>query len=117
MYGNDLDRFILEGVTYYQQYRKCGKANCRVCREGPGHGPYWYSRDATSGRVRYIGKRLPENVTAAREAHGVLLHSMVEERHRLLVQFDALSRLIHNEPLTDEEREIVRVLGYGAVLV
>ena len=25
-----------------QQMIKCGKAQCKKCVDGPGHGPYWY---------------------------------------------------------------------------
>jgi len=45
-------------VTYRQQYRRCGKADCAVCRSGaPGHGPYWYARWQEDGRTRsrYLG--------------------------------------------------------------
>ncbi|HVA91507.1 MAG TPA: DUF6788 family protein [Chloroflexota bacterium] len=48
-------------MRYRQQYRRCGKSNCRVCTEGPGHGPYWYEvwREGGQPRTRYIGKDLP----------------------------------------------------------
>ncbi len=48
-------------MRYRQQYRRCGKNNCRVCAEGPGHGPYWYEvwREGGRPRTRYIGKDLP----------------------------------------------------------
>jgi len=48
--------------TYQLQHRRCGKAYCRTCREGPGHGPYWYSFSRGSDgrlRSRYVGKVLP----------------------------------------------------------
>jgi hypothetical protein len=32
-----------EHITYQLQYRKCGRPSCRICRFGPGHGPYWYA--------------------------------------------------------------------------
>ncbi|MGH2410161.1 MAG: DUF6788 family protein, partial [Chloroflexota bacterium] len=48
-------------MRYRQQYRRCGKSNCRVCAEGPGHGPYWYEvwREGGRPRTRYVGKDLP----------------------------------------------------------
>ena len=54
-------------ISYTRQHRHCGKASCTVCRDGPGHGPYWYAFWEEDGRSRsrYLGKRLPE--AAARE--------------------------------------------------
>ena len=51
-------------VTYRQQFTRCGKQRCRKCKEGPGHGPYWYAYWSVSGRTvsKYIGIRLPETV-------------------------------------------------------
>ena len=50
-------------ITYRQEMRRCGSATCDRCREGPGHGPYWYGyyRDE-SGRLRsrYFGKARPD---------------------------------------------------------
>jgi hypothetical protein len=49
-------------ITYQLQYRKCGKPTCRTCREGQGHGPYWYAywREGLRLRSGYIGKVSPE---------------------------------------------------------
>ncbi len=52
-------------VTYKQQVSFCGKPQCRKCREGIGHGPYWYAYHTSEhGRTvrTYIGKRLPVGV-------------------------------------------------------
>src|SRR5450759_2787120 len=38
-------------VTYRQQYTRCGKQRCRKCREGEGHGPYWYAYWSEKGRT------------------------------------------------------------------
>ena len=49
-------------VTYGQQYRRCNKADCRICRQGaPGHGPYWFAFWRQEGRQhsRYLGKQQP----------------------------------------------------------
>lgn len=51
-------------VTYRQQFTRCGKQRCRKCKEGAGHGPYWYAYWSVNGRTvsKYIGKQAPENV-------------------------------------------------------
>ncbi len=51
-------------VTYRQQYTRCGKQRCRKCREGEGHGPYWYAYWSEKGRTvsKYIGSHLPEEL-------------------------------------------------------
>jgi hypothetical protein len=48
-------------ITYQQQYRKCGKAACGTCRQGKGHGPYWYAywREGSRLRSGYVGKKHP----------------------------------------------------------
>jgi DNA-binding SARP family transcriptional activator/Tfp pilus assembly protein PilF len=57
-------------VTYHQQVTWCGKPNCRRCREGKGHGPYWYAYQTVDGRLKrsYIGKTLPESARAEIES-------------------------------------------------
>jgi DNA-binding SARP family transcriptional activator/Tfp pilus assembly protein PilF len=51
-------------VTYRQQYTRCGKERCRKCREGNGHGPYWYAYWSEHGRTvsKYIGIHLPDQI-------------------------------------------------------
>ena len=51
-------------VTYRQQFTRCGKQRCRKCKEGAGHGPYWYAYWSVNGRTvsKYIGIHAPENV-------------------------------------------------------
>ena len=53
-------------VRYHLQKTFCGKKNCRRCQEGVGHGPYWFGYHIVNGRSirRYIGKTLPDGVTA-----------------------------------------------------
>ena len=53
-------------VTYHQQVSYCGKSRCRKCREGNGHGPYWYAYKTVDGKTTrsYVGKQLPEEVLA-----------------------------------------------------
>ena len=57
-------------ITYQLQFRKCGKPACRTCRQGQGHGPYWYAywREGSRLKSGYIGKGSSEmgsNVQAA----------------------------------------------------
>jgi DNA-binding SARP family transcriptional activator/Tfp pilus assembly protein PilF len=54
-------------VTYRQQFTRCGKPRCRKCREGAGHGPYWYAYWSEKGRTvsKYIGTHLPEDIEAS----------------------------------------------------
>lgn len=48
-------------ITYQLQYRKCGKTSCSTCRDGHGHGPYWYAywREGSRLRSGYVGKIHP----------------------------------------------------------
>jgi hypothetical protein len=74
-------------ITYQLQRRRCGRASCRACQEGPGHGPYWYAYwRGSDGKLRsgYIGKALPPGVTPApprRQAGQFALH---EGTHKTL---------------------------------
>lgn len=51
-------------VTYRQQFTRCGKQRCRKCKEGAGHGPYWYAYWSENGRTisKYIGIHPPAGV-------------------------------------------------------
>ena len=113
--GGDVDRFTLEGTTYYQQGRKCSKAGCHCMNGGALHGPYWYARNE-HGRRRYVGRDLPEHIAGTRAAHDQRLSDMVEERLRLAGEMDAITRLLRNDPLRDGDREIVTALGFGDCL-
>src|SRR5581483_8988118 len=59
-------------ITYRQQYTRCGKQRCRKCREGAGHGPYWYAYWSEKGRTvsKYIGTSLPKDMEASRQIPG-----------------------------------------------
>lgn len=50
-----------DGWSIVAQYRNCGKAGCKVCAEGRGHGPYYYGTKTVDGRrvSRYFGKDAP----------------------------------------------------------
>jgi len=52
-------------ITYQQQYRKCGKPQCKCHTSAHAHGPYWYGYWHEKNKSRkihgfYIGKNLPE---------------------------------------------------------
>ena len=57
-------------ITYHQQISYCGKPRCRKCRDGQGHGPYWYAywREGSRLRSGYIGKVSPEEAVYAQTA-------------------------------------------------
>ena len=57
-------------ITYHQQVSYCGKQRCRKCREGIGHGPYWYAYSTENGRTTrtYIGKNLPPDLQVLLES-------------------------------------------------
>ncbi len=59
-------------ITYHQQVSYCGKPNCRRCREGIGHGPYWYAYQTINGRTvrTYIGKHPPPEMRGAIQEPG-----------------------------------------------
>src|SRR5579859_7899920 len=48
-------------ITYRKQFTRCGKERCRKCKEGTGHGPYWYAYWSENGRTisKYIGIHPP----------------------------------------------------------
>src|SRR5258707_15345601 len=70
-------------ITYHQQVSYCGKPHCRRCREGIGHGPYWYAYQTVNGRTvrTYIGKDAPAEVLAKQGEGG---GSSQEFAHTLL---------------------------------
>ncbi|MBX5450597.1 DUF6788 family protein [Thermogemmatispora sp.] len=57
-------------ITYQLQYRKCGKPTCSTCREGQGHGPYWYAywREGSRLRSGYVGKERPAGSSSPEQA-------------------------------------------------
>nr|BBH94785.1 hypothetical protein KTA_29840 [Thermogemmatispora argillosa] len=61
-------------VTYYRQYSFCGKPQCKKCREGRGHGPYWYAYRSEGGHATrtYIGRTLPPEALAQTEQQEIV---------------------------------------------
>lgn len=110
------DTFELEGVTYYAEGRKCGKAGCR-CQSGELHGPYWYKRNQSTGEVSYLGKVLPDHVEEARRRLNYFGRDIEAARRQLVAQAEALGRLYNRRPLTREDRVAIRDLGFGICLV
>jgi DNA-binding SARP family transcriptional activator len=56
-------------ITYSCEWRRCGKASCRCCRDGKGHGPYYYAhwRDERGKRCRrYLGRMSPPTAETQR---------------------------------------------------
>src|SRR5260221_741460 len=80
--------------TKQLQYRKCNKPHCNTCRNGPGHGPYWYSyyRDKKTGKLRsrYISKATPDDVVKPRS----LSHRSEEHTSELQSHSDLVCRLL-----------------------
>ncbi|MEO6890548.1 MAG: DUF6788 family protein, partial [Ktedonobacteraceae bacterium] len=72
-------------VTYRQQYTRCGKQRCRKCREGAGHGPYWYAYWSENGRTisKYIGMQRP---TGAEVASPAETQSQTSHQHSMADQ-------------------------------
>lgn len=71
-------------ITYQLQYRKCGKPTCGTCKNGAGHGPYWYAywREGTKLRSGYIGKTQPVGISAtqaARAEQRLALHRIAKQ--------------------------------------
>src|SRR5579884_3689578 len=64
-------------VSYRQQFTRCGKARCRKCREGQGHGPYWYAYWSEKGRTvsKYVGIQPP--------THGEAMHQESDEKDQV----------------------------------
>ncbi|TMF43211.1 MAG: hypothetical protein E6I32_16835 [Chloroflexi bacterium] len=114
-------------VTYRQQVNFCGKPRCRKCREGIGHGPYWYAYHLTdAGRTvrTYIGRELPPGVASSLSAsHDAIAEGDLEEKwglpmprsetatpknpafpiaqEGLYSEIDALDRLLASDPTNE----------------
>ena len=64
---NNITSFSLNGDTYSQTWRKCGKSNCKCHTDWDHrHGPYWNRKSSDPyTKDKYIGKELPQWVIAA----------------------------------------------------
>ena len=81
-------------VTYHQQVSYCGKPRCRKCREGTGHGPYWYRYQTVEGRTTrtYIGKHLPPEVQETMEGYHEPPSSHSGEREQSTIRIYTLGQ-------------------------
>lgn len=103
-------------VTYYQQVSYCGKPHCRKCREGVGHGPYWYAYQTVNGRTirTYIGKELPPS---ARELHEA---KQAHQRSSSGIATDAMNITNGNSAVTENKTSFTpsyRFFVLGQVLL
>lgn len=90
-----------ESVTYRQQVNFCGKPRCRKCRDGIGHGPYWYAYHLTAdGRKEriYIGKNLPPGVANPNSINEHVAPANPVEQYG---EIDALDRLLAADPANE----------------
>lgn len=115
------ERFTLQGVTYYQEFRRCGAAGCQCRTGGQLHGPYWYKR--CDGRARYVGRELPEDVTAARRALAqaekkiwAKIEVLRGSARKLSEQAAALERLVRRAALSEADVRIAVEMGFGGAL-
>lgn len=109
--------FTLEGIYYHQQYRKCGKPNCKTCQHGQGHGLYWFALDKATKKKTYIGKKLPDHIVVAANTLDQMRKEINRKRVDLLAKAAALERLSNAQDLTEEDRVIIEELGFGECLV
>ena len=114
-------------ITYHQQVSYCGKTRCKKCREGIGHGPYWYAYKTTNGHTTrtYIGKGSPPDAQDAPETpvaavktsftDSALNLNTVVLRISVLGQFRLERRNTHLQwqPVTDaawQDQHVIRAL-------
>lgn len=100
-------------VTYRQQYTRCGKQRCRKCKEGAGHGPYWYAYWSENGRTisKYIGIHAPADLDASKQE---MISSSEKAEAKIKPLVSSLrplsSRTSLPEPVEQEGRKKTRVL-------
>lgn len=108
--------FTIGGYTYYQQFRKCGKASCK-CANGEPHGPYWYRRDLESGSVDYVGKSLPDDVAQAAANLAQSRPAIHTTIRRLRDEARSLEKLAAGKRLNPHDEANVNHLGFEHCLV
>ncbi|WP_126556929.1 DUF6788 family protein [Dictyobacter kobayashii] len=98
-------------ITYHQQVTYCGKPRCRRCREGIGHGPYWYAYQTVNGQTTrtYIGKNLPQEVQLCLDTP-----STTTGDSAMALNFSPLSsRSNRTELAADAENVVLRISTLG----
>ena len=70
-----------DGV-YRQEFTRCNKERCKKCREGEGHGPYWYRYWWEDGKTRkkYIGKELPSDLITEDITEEMITEDLTEDK-------------------------------------
>ncbi|MBV9712917.1 MAG: AAA family ATPase, partial [Ktedonobacteraceae bacterium] len=114
-------------ITYHQQVSYCGKTRCKKCREGVGHGPYWYAYKTTNGHTTrtYIGKELPPDVQNTQEVRTQLREAGFTNRaldlNTVVLRISVLGQFrlerrnadLQWQPVTDsawQEQHVIRAL-------
>ncbi len=102
-------------VTYHQQVSYCGKPSCRKCRQGVGHGPYWYAYHTVDGQTTrtYIGKRLPpeaQETLNAEEIKKVEVGVLAADKH-FVVPTSVAARSAKERPINNSSSVRLYVLG------
>lgn len=122
---DNVTRFVLEGVSYSAQRRKCGKPECRCNSGDPAdlHGPYWYGR-GSDGINRYYGRSLPSGVVRAwsflqssRLSIQRVKDDLSERMEVLSFQMEALRGLSVGYALSSAQCEVIESLGFSDCLV
>jgi hypothetical protein len=56
-----IEETTTDTMSYQLEWVRCGKATCKRCAQGKGHGPYWYGYYTKNGKrhKKYIGKEKP----------------------------------------------------------
>lgn len=106
----------LPGYKFYQEYRKCNKEACSECGEGEGHGPYWFRRDTATGKRKYIGRELPQEVWDAHYCYQNQAERLAQEHRRYLDIANALLKVRNRYKLSAREAELVREAGFIGVV-
>ncbi|GER89553.1 hypothetical protein KDW_37150 [Dictyobacter vulcani] len=98
-------------VTYHQQVSYCGKPRCKRCREGVGHGPYWYAYQTVDGRTTrtYIGKHLPADKEAERLGNQPAAAAQAAEKDQTMIRIYTLGqfRLERRDPRDSRDWQTV----------
>src|SRR6266487_331256 len=105
-------------IIYRKQRKFCGKSRCKKCRDGIGHGPYWFATQMVNGKKIqvYLGKDLPPGIQATQPLSiqttdnlpGTFSSPLSAQREE---GFATIGRT-HQSPLVgrDTERQIVHSL-------
>lgn len=110
------EKFVLEGWTYYQEERRCGKPSCKTCQEVGAHFGYWWRRKKGSKR-EYIGRELPEEVNQLRTRLEATTATIESHISMLFNDIQLLQKLRNRQPLIKEEKFRLAELGYKYCLV